>query len=159
MKSLVCTLLFVLSTHVVGAQRPLTPAEIAAIQVTAKSFADAFKDNNEDLLPTLLIPYTVLADILPADTIGENTYNDLVNSNLTRFKEWRAVFGDLKKYDQYWTVTVIPGKPLESKDWSSSGAVIHNTFVELQYSNRIKITLKIEDLVIAGDKCHILKID
>ncbi len=160
MKSLLLTLLLVLGIHPLGAKTPLTPAEISAIEVTAKAFAEAFKDNNADNLRKLLITHTVFADIVPADVIEENTYNELIAANLACFKEWRGAFSDLKKYDSYWSVTVIPGERIKRQPWiSASETVIHNTFVELHYSNRIKITLKLEDVVIAGGICHILKID
>jgi len=159
MKLLLLALLIVLGTHGIAAKTPLTPADVAAIEETAKAFAEAFKDNNPDTLQKLLLTHTVFADIVPADAIGANTYNELIAVNRACFKEWRSVFADLKKYDAYWSVTVIPGERSEHKSWISPDAVIHNTFVELHYANRIKITLKLEDLVLIGGKCHILQID
>lgn len=159
MKLLVLTLLIVLGAHGVAAKTPLTPADVSAIEVTAKAFAAAFKDNDADTFQKLLITHTAFADIVPANSIGANTYNELIAGNLACFKEWRSAFSDLKQYDVYWKIIVLPGERSAHKVWISPEAVIHNTFVELHYANRIKITLKLEDLVLAGGKCHILQID
>lgn len=54
-KSLVRTLLFVLGPLAVSATTPLTPPEISVIELTAKAFGEAFKDNDADLLQKLLV--------------------------------------------------------------------------------------------------------
>ncbi|HUT14100.1 MAG TPA: hypothetical protein VMY42_26665 [Thermoguttaceae bacterium] len=137
-----------------------SPAELEAARTTAESFAGVFRERAEEEFARLLLPRERLSEILsPAALEGKDVdslYGKMVSANTERFREFRAMCGDLSKIT---SLEFHPGMAAKSTFFRPEIRAMKNSFVVLSYANRVRIAIKIETMVLVEGKSYISEID
>jgi len=140
-------------------QREFTEEELSAAKSVVEHFGNVFLHDGGEELSEITIPSEAIGRMIvrekPSVEVAK-IHQQIIEGNLLRFKEWRAMFADLSKL----TVQGFePGYLLKADYLADDARVMHNAYAVLGYANRIIIKLKIEDLFFYGGKWYIVKLD
>lgn len=137
-----------------------TETELEAAKATGESFAQLFRNEDEDRLGLLLVPKGSLSTILNPRVLAgkdvDSLYAKMVTVNTQRFTEFRSMCGDLTKVS---STRFQPGRKFTSDFYAPGVRAMKNSYVVLAYANRVEIKVKIEEMVFVGNECYIVEID
>ncbi len=145
--------------QLLGASQGFSADELAAAEQTALAFAELFRNRDEDGLGRLLLSRDGLIEVLAAET-WEATEPDvlyplLVEGTMDRFLQLRGFCGDLEGM----AVSFRPGAQTSAAHLADGVRMLKNSKVVFSYAQRVEIAVKIEEMVLSGGSCYILKLD
>jgi HEAT repeat protein len=141
-------------------QRPFSEEELAAAKKTAESFGKAFLAKNEKQLTELLVAKEAVGNVHAAKLVEkwgkDYLYKEMVNENVTHFKELRSTFGNTSRA----TVSGFEaGSVSQSSAYSTKVRLMKDAYVILAFANKSIVKIRIEEMIIFDGKCYIMQVD